>query len=80
MKQELQRIEQRLTDIGNQRAALESRLLQDSADGRLSSRDRAEAGRTLHDLDEETTDLEMRWLELGEALQAIEAQAPSTDA
>ena len=75
LKQEQQRIEQRLAAIGQARAALETRIVQGSADGSLSGADMAEAGRTMHSLDEETAELELRWLELGEQLQSIEAEA-----
>ncbi|MFM8664887.1 MAG: ABC-F family ATP-binding cassette domain-containing protein, partial [Betaproteobacteria bacterium] len=48
LKQEQQRIEDRLAAIAEQRAALEARVLQGSAAGGLSAAQRAETGRTLH--------------------------------
>ncbi|MEY2593327.1 MAG: hypothetical protein RI972_1016 [Pseudomonadota bacterium] len=74
LKQELARIEQRLAALAEQRAALETRILQGSADGSLSGADMADAGRTLHAIDEETALQESRWLEMGEALQELEAE------
>ncbi len=74
LKQELQRIEDRLAAIAEQRAALEARVLQGSAAGGLSAADRAETGRTLHGLQEEEAALEHRWLELGQTLQELQAQ------
>ncbi|WP_370308390.1 ABC-F family ATP-binding cassette domain-containing protein [Sinimarinibacterium flocculans] len=74
LKQELQRIEDRLAAIVEQRAALEARVLQGSAAGGLSAADRAETGRTLHGLQEEEAALEHRWLELGQTLQELQAQ------
>ncbi|MFN5701920.1 MAG: ABC-F family ATP-binding cassette domain-containing protein, partial [Betaproteobacteria bacterium] len=58
LKQELQRIEDRLTAIAEQRAALEARVLQGSSAGGLSVAQRAETGRTLHGLQEEEAALE----------------------
>ena len=75
LKQEAARIEQRLAALAQQRAALEARILQGSADAGLSGADIADAGRALHSLAEETAMQESRWLEIGEALQALEAQA-----
>ena len=74
LKQELARIEQRLAALAEQRAALETRILQGSANGSLSGADMADAGRTLHAIDEETALQESRWLEMGEALQELEAE------
>ena len=74
LKQELQRIEDRLTAIAEQRAALEARVLQGSSAGSLSVAQRAETGRTLHGLQEEEAALEHRWLELGQTLQELQAQ------
>ncbi|MEY2729953.1 MAG: hypothetical protein RL584_1079 [Pseudomonadota bacterium] len=74
LKQELQRIEDRLAAIAEQRSALEARVLQGSAAGGLSAADRAETGRTLHGLQEEEAALEHRWLELGQTLQELQAQ------
>jgi ATP-binding cassette subfamily F protein 3 len=74
LKQELQRIEDRLTAIAEQRAALEARVLQGSSAGGLSVAQRAETGRTLHGLQEEEAALEHRWLELGQTLQELQAQ------
>ena len=74
LKQELQRIEDRLAAIAEQRAALEARVLQGSAAGGLSAAERAETGRTLHGLQEEEAALEHRWLELGQTLQELQAQ------
>jgi ATP-binding cassette subfamily F protein 3 len=75
LKQELQRIEQRLGVLATERAAQEARILQGSADGSLSGAEMAQLGRTIHALDEETGELEVRWLEVGEQLQALEAPA-----
>jgi ATP-binding cassette subfamily F protein 3 len=75
LKQELQRIEQRLGVLATERAAQEARILQGSADGSLSGAEMAQLGRTIHALDEETSELEVRWLEVGEQLQALEAPA-----
>jgi ATP-binding cassette subfamily F protein 3 len=75
LKQELQRIEQRLGVLATERAAQEARILQGSADGSLSGAEMAQLGRTIHTLDEETSELEVRWLEVGEQLQALEAPA-----
>ncbi|MFM8509452.1 MAG: ABC-F family ATP-binding cassette domain-containing protein [Betaproteobacteria bacterium] len=74
LKQEQQRIEDRLAAIAEQRAALEARVLQASAAGGLSAAQRAETGRTLHGLQEEEAALEHRWLELGQTLQELQAQ------
>jgi ATP-binding cassette subfamily F protein 3 len=75
LKQELQRIEQRLGVLATERAAQEARILHGSADGSLSGAEMAQLGRTIHALDEETSELEVRWLEVGEQLQALEAPA-----
>ncbi|MFM8929776.1 MAG: ABC-F family ATP-binding cassette domain-containing protein [Betaproteobacteria bacterium] len=74
LKQEQQRIEDRLAAIAVQRAALEARVLQGSSAGGLSAAQRAETGRTLHGLQEEEAALEHRWLELGQTLQELQAQ------
>ncbi len=78
LKQELQRIEARLAAVTEQRAQIEARIVQGSAEGSLSGTEMAEAGRTLHALDEETAELEARWMDIGEQLQAIEAQVAAS--
>jgi len=75
LKQELERIEQRLEALEQQRAAMQVRILQGSTDGTLSGAAVSEAGRKLRELENETAKLEHRWLEIGEALQGLEAQA-----
>ncbi len=75
LKQELQRIEQRLAALATERASQEARIVQGSADGSLSGAEMAQLGRTIHALDQETGELELRWLEVGEQLQALEAPA-----
>jgi ATP-binding cassette subfamily F protein 3 len=72
LKQELQRIEQRLAALATERASQEARIVQGSADGSLSGAEMAQLGRTIHALDQETGELELRWLEVGEQLQGLE--------
>ena len=72
LKQELQRIEQRLAALATERASQEARIVQGSADGSLSGAEMAQLGRTIHALDQETGELELRWLEVGEQLQVLE--------
>ena len=72
LKQELQRIEQRLAALATERASQEARIVQGSADGSLSGAEMAQLGRTIHALDHETGELELRWLEVGEQLQGLE--------
>jgi ATP-binding cassette subfamily F protein 3 len=72
LKQELQRIEQRLAALAAERASQEARIVQGSADGSLSGAEMAQLGRTIHALDQETGELELRWLEVGEQLQGLE--------
>ena len=72
LKQELQRIEQRLASLATERASQEARIVQGSADGSLSGAEMAQLGRTIHALDQETGELELRWLEVGEQLQGLE--------
>ena len=72
LKQELQRIEQRLAALAAERASQEARIVQGSADGSLSGAEMAQLGRTIHALDQETGELELRWLEVGEQLQVLE--------
>ena len=72
LKQELQRIEHRLAALATERASQEARIVQGSADGSLSGAEMAQLGRTIHALDQETGELELRWLEVGEQLQGLE--------
>jgi ATP-binding cassette subfamily F protein 3 len=72
LKQELQRIEQRLAALAAERASQEARIVQGSADGSLSGAEMAQLGRAIHALDQETGELELRWLEVGEQLQGLE--------
>jgi ATP-binding cassette subfamily F protein 3 len=72
LKQELQRIEQRLAALAAERASQEARIVQGSADGSLSGAEMAQLGRAIHALDQETGELELRWLEVGEQLQVLE--------
>jgi ATP-binding cassette subfamily F protein 3 len=72
LKQELQRIEQRLAALATERASQEARIVQGSADGSLSGAEMAQLGRAIHALDQETGELELRWLEVGEQLQGLE--------
>ncbi|MFN5724623.1 MAG: hypothetical protein ACK47O_12530, partial [Betaproteobacteria bacterium] len=55
-----------------ERASQEARIVQGSADGSLSGAEMAQLGRTIHALDQETGELELRWLEVGEQLQGLE--------
>ena len=69
LKAELQRVEARLAQASTEQEELGARL-QEAA---LSSADRAEHGRRLKSLSDEVEMLEMRWLELTEALDQLAA-------
>lgn len=73
LKQELERIEERLAAIAKTRAAVEARIVQGSTEGSLDGAGIAQAARDIHGLDEETEVLELRWLDLGETLQNLES-------
>ena len=67
LKKELEKIEQRMAAIEPEKTGLEARLSTP-----LSPADIAEAGRRLKALGEELEQLEERWLELSEQLQALQ--------
>ncbi len=72
LKDELERLEVRLGAIETERAAIEARMVEGSVSASLSGAEIADAGRALRALGDETLNLETRWLELSERLQAIE--------
>ena len=67
LKKELEKIEQRMAAIEPEKADLEQRL-----SGPMPPAEIAEAGRSLKALGEELEQLEERWLELSEQLQALQ--------
>jgi len=69
LKSELARIEARIAEATPQRDALAASL----GDAGLDAAARAERGRQLRALGDEVEALEARWLELGEALEALNA-------
>lgn len=64
MKKELAQVEQRMTGLGAEKESLETSL-----SGPLSPEDIAQAGRRLKVVLEELEACELRWLELGEAIE-----------
>jgi ATP-binding cassette subfamily F protein 3 len=68
LKREFARIDQRLTDAGAEKTALEARLAQP-----LPAAEIADAGRRLKALNDEIEDLEERWLALSGQLEALAA-------
>jgi ATP-binding cassette subfamily F protein 3 len=69
LKKELTQVEARLAAAGTERDAALQAL---SAPG-LAATERADAGRRLKALDDEIEALELRWLELGEAIEQVMA-------
>ena len=70
LKKELDQIESQLTHLEQEKNALHDQLMTTSAPDAL-----AQAGRRLKEVEEQLGTLESRWLELGEALQALEQAA-----
>jgi ATP-binding cassette subfamily F protein 3 len=68
LKRELVRIDERLSAIGVEKAALEARLA-----GSAASSELADAGKRLKALGEEVEALEERWLALTDELEALAA-------
>ncbi|MEJ8809715.1 ATP-binding cassette domain-containing protein [Variovorax ureilyticus] len=66
LKRELAQVDQRLADAGAEKAALESRLAQP-----LPAPEIAEAGKRLKALNDEIEQLEERWLDLSDQLEAL---------
>ncbi len=71
LKQELARVEARIAEATPQRDALATSLGQPGLDATA----RAEGGRRLKALGDEVEALELRWMELGEAIEALNANA-----
>ena len=70
LKKELEQIDKRLAALATERAVLEDKLAQT-----LSPAEIAECGRALKAGNEETAQLEERWLEISTALEEISAAA-----
>ncbi|MDD2547697.1 MAG: ATP-binding cassette domain-containing protein, partial [Burkholderiaceae bacterium] len=70
LKKELEKIDQRLAALNTERSDLENRLTQ-----ALPPAEIADGGRRLKACNDETAQLEERWLELSEALEALSASA-----
>ena len=70
LKKELEQIDKRLATLAGERAALEHKLTQD-----LPPAEIAECGRALKAGNEETAQLEERWLEISSELEEISAAA-----
>jgi ATP-binding cassette subfamily F protein 3 len=69
LKAELKKVEARMASASTEREAALAAL----AGANQSPAERAEAGRRLKQLDDEIAALELRWLELGEAIEQISA-------
>ncbi len=70
LRRELAQIDGRLAQLATEKAALEERLA-----GAMPPADIADCGRRLKACSDEIEALEERWLELGEAVEALEAEA-----
>jgi ATP-binding cassette subfamily F protein 3 len=70
LRQSITKIDQRLTELTNERLALEQRL----AVPMVTPADIAAAGKQLKLVNEEITRLEDDWLEYSDQLQTLEAQ------
>jgi len=70
LKKELDQIESQLAQLQQEKNALHDQLMTTSAPDAI-----AQAGRRLKEVEEQLSTLESRWLELGEALQALEQVA-----
>jgi len=66
LRRELEQVEKRLAELATRKASLEAALSRP-----LSPADIAQAGRDLKTVNDENDTLEQRWLELGEAIEAI---------
>ncbi|HEX5806616.1 MAG TPA: ATP-binding cassette domain-containing protein, partial [Macromonas sp.] len=70
-KKEIEALDKRIAALRSEHAALQDKLM-----GNLTPPELAEAGKRLKAIDEETAQLEERWLEISETIEAIEqAQA-----
>ncbi len=69
LKAELKKVETRIASAGTEREAALAAL----GNATQSPAERAEAGRRLKQLDDEIAALELRWLELGEAIEQLSA-------
>jgi len=68
LKQELERLDRRLAELAQERSALEQRLSEP-----LASADIADCGRRLKAANDETAELEERWLELSSDIDSASA-------
>ena len=69
-KKELAGLDQRLASLQAEGAALQQKLL-----GALPPAELAQIGKRLKGIEDETAEAELRWLELSEQIEAIEAEA-----
>ena len=71
LRREIERIDQRLTELGHERSRLETEL----ATGTLAASAIADSGRRLKAITDEVDALEQRWLDASEAVEAMTAAA-----
>ena len=68
LRKELEQVDKRMAALNAEKAALENRLTQALAPAEI-----AESGKRLKAVSDELDELEMRWLELSEAIEGAQA-------